>query len=62
MRDANYLRARAELFLEIARQMSDQTTAEGYRTTAARCRTEAAKIDPPDDNKPMALSFVESRK
>jgi hypothetical protein len=31
MRDARYLRAQAELCLEMARQMSDQATSENLR-------------------------------
>jgi hypothetical protein len=45
MRDARYLRAQAELCLEMARQMSDQTTADNLRTEAARYHAEAAEIE-----------------
>jgi hypothetical protein len=45
MRDARYLRAQAELCLEIARQMSDQTTSENLRAEAARYHAEAAEIE-----------------
>jgi len=45
MRDARYLRAQAELCLETARQMSDQTTADSLRAEAARYQAEAAEIE-----------------
>ena len=45
MRDARYLRAQAELFMEMARQMSDQTTSENLRAEAARYHAEAAEIE-----------------
>jgi hypothetical protein len=49
MRDAKYLRAQAELCLEMARQMSDQTTADNLRAEAARYHAEAAEksVDQP---------------
>jgi hypothetical protein len=55
MRDANYLRAQADLCLEIARQISDHATAEDLRAEAARFQDEAAaieaaeKLDPQSD-------------
>src|SRR5262245_57280860 len=45
MRDANYLRVQAELCLEIARQISDQATAENLRAEATRYQAEAAAIE-----------------
>ena len=45
MRDARYLRAQAELCLEIARQMSDETTADNLRAEAARHHAEADEIE-----------------
>jgi hypothetical protein len=44
MRDAKYLRAQAELCLEMARQVSDETTAGNLRAEAARHHAEAAEI------------------
>ena len=41
MRDARYLRAQAELCLRIARQMSDETTADNLRAEAARHHAES---------------------
>jgi hypothetical protein len=46
MRDAQYLRAQAELCLELARQISDQKTAANLQAEAARYRAEAAEIEP----------------
>jgi hypothetical protein len=45
MRDARYLRAQAELCLEMARQMSDQTSADNLRAEAARYQAEATEIE-----------------
>jgi hypothetical protein len=45
MRDARYLRAQAELCLEIARQMSDPKAAENLKAEAARYHAEAATIE-----------------
>jgi hypothetical protein len=45
MRDANYLRAQAELCLETARQISDHATAEDLRAEAARYQDEAAAVE-----------------
>ena len=45
MRDARYLRAQAELCLEMARQMSDQRASENLRAEAARYHAEAAEIE-----------------
>jgi hypothetical protein len=48
MRDARYLRAQAELCLKIARQMSDETTADNLRAEAARHHAEATEIESVD--------------
>ena len=48
MRDARYLRAQAELCLRIARQMSDETTADNLRAEAARHHAEATEIESVD--------------
>jgi hypothetical protein len=45
MRDAQYLRAQAELCLEVARQISDLKTAENLRAEAARYHAEAASVE-----------------
>ena len=45
MRDARYLRAQAELCLEMERQMSDQTASENLRAEAARYHAEATEIE-----------------
>jgi len=45
MRDATYLRAQAELCLEMARQISDQATSDNLRAEAARYHAEAADIE-----------------
>jgi hypothetical protein len=45
MRDAKYLRTQAELCLKIARQMSDETTADKLRAEADRHLAEAAEIE-----------------
>jgi hypothetical protein len=45
MRDARYLRAQAELCLQMAREMSDQTASENLRAEAARYHAEAAEIE-----------------
>ena len=45
MRDARYLRAQAELCLQVASQMSDSKAAEKLRAEAARYHAEAAEID-----------------
>jgi len=45
MRDARYLRAQAELCLEMARQMSDRALAENLRGEAARYHAEANEIE-----------------
>jgi hypothetical protein len=45
MRDARYLRAQAELCLEIAHQMSDRGAAEKLRADAAHYHAEAAEIE-----------------
>jgi hypothetical protein len=46
MRDAQYLRAQAELCLELARQISDQKIAANLQAEAARYHAEAAEIEP----------------
>lgn len=45
MRDVRYLRAQAELCLEIARQMSDIRAADKLKAEAARYHAEADAID-----------------
>ena len=45
MRDARYLRAQAELCLEIARQVGDRRTADTLRAEAARYHAEAEEIE-----------------
>jgi hypothetical protein len=45
MRDARYLRAQAELCLEMARQVSDRATSDNLRAEAARYHAEAAEIE-----------------
>jgi hypothetical protein len=45
MRDAPYLRAQADLCLQIASQMSDGATADKLRAEAARHHAEAAEIE-----------------
>ena len=45
MRDARYLRAQAELCLEMARQMSDPGASEDLRAEAARFQAEADEIE-----------------
>lgn len=45
MRDAPYLRAQAELCLEMARQISDPSTSNSLRAEAARYHAEAAEIE-----------------
>ena len=45
MRDANYLRAQAELCFKLARQMSDRSAAENLRAEAAHYHAEAAEIE-----------------
>ena len=45
MRDARYLRAQAELCLEMARQMSDQRASENLRAEAARYHAEVDQIE-----------------
>lgn len=43
MRDVPYLRAQAELCLELARNLSDRAAAEDLRAEAARYQAEAAE-------------------
>lgn len=45
MRDAPYLRAQAELCLEMAHQMSDLTTSKNLRAAAARYHAEADELE-----------------
>ena len=45
MRDAKYLRAQAELCLEMARQVSDPKTADSLRVEAAHYQAEAAETE-----------------
>jgi hypothetical protein len=45
MRDARYLRAQAELCLEMARQVSHRATADNLRAEAARYQAEVAEIE-----------------
>jgi hypothetical protein len=45
MRDARYLRAQAELCLEMARQVSDRAAAESLRAEAARYHAEATAME-----------------
>ena len=45
MRDAQHLRAQAELCLELARQISDHKAAENLQTEAARYHAEAAEME-----------------
>jgi hypothetical protein len=45
MRDARYLRAQAELYLEMARQVSDPKTADNLRVEAAHYYAEATEIE-----------------
>jgi hypothetical protein len=47
MRDANYLRAQAELCLEMARQMSDPKAAATLKAAAAKYHAEAASVEEP---------------
>ena len=45
MRDAQYLRAQAELCLEVARQMSDYKMVENLQAEAARYHAEAIEVE-----------------
>jgi len=45
MRDVRYLRAQADLCLEMARQMSSEATSKSLRAEAARYHAEAAEIE-----------------
>jgi hypothetical protein len=45
MRDARYLRAQAELCLEMAWQISDRVASEKLRADAARYQAEAAAME-----------------
>jgi hypothetical protein len=45
MRDAQHVRAQAELCLELARQMSDHKAVENLQAEAARYHAEAAEIE-----------------
>ena len=55
MRDARYLRAQAELCLQIARQISDSKAAEQLRVDAARYHDEAAAIEGMEPSGPVSL-------
>lgn len=50
MRDAHYLRAQAELCLEVARQISELKTAENLKAEAARYHAEAAAVEAGDQS------------
>ena len=52
MRDARYLRAQAELCLEIAREMSDRKPAQNLRAEAARYHAEASQIEATEPSVP----------
>ena len=54
MRDAQHLRAQAELCLELARQMSDHKTVENLQAEAAHHYAEAAEIE--DARQPRSTS------
>jgi hypothetical protein len=45
MRDAQYLRAQADLCLEMARQVSDRASSDNLRAEAARYHAEAIEIE-----------------
>jgi hypothetical protein len=45
MRDARYVRAQAELCLDLARQMSDRHAADNLKAQAARYHAEAAALE-----------------
>jgi hypothetical protein len=45
MRDAQYLRAQADLCLEMARQVSDRSSSDNLRAEAARYHAEATEIE-----------------
>jgi hypothetical protein len=45
MRDVRYLRAQAELCLEMARQVGDRAAADGLRAEAARYHAEATEFE-----------------
>ena len=45
MRDAKYLRAEAELCLDMARQVSDPVASDDLRAEAARFQAEADEIE-----------------
>jgi hypothetical protein len=45
VRDARYLRAQAELCLQMARQMSDHSVSESLLAEADRYKDEAARIE-----------------
>ena len=52
MQDARYFRAQAQLFLEMARQMSDRKAAEGLQEKAADYHRRATDLEAgqPDDD------------
>jgi hypothetical protein len=45
MRDAQYLRAQAELYLEMGRQIGDRVAADSLRAEAERHHAEATEIE-----------------
>ena len=45
MRDAQYLRVQAELYLEMARQIGDRAAADSLRAEAERHHAEATEIE-----------------
>ena len=56
MRDARYLRAEAELCLEIAREMSDRRPAENRRAEAARYHAEVSQIEAAEPSAPSTAA------
>ncbi len=50
MRDPQYLRAQAVLCLEIARHMSDASTADKLKAEAARYQAEAMTLESGEEN------------
>ena len=55
MRDAQYLRARAEFCLEVASQMNDQKTVENLYAEAARYHAKAAEIESAEQSGPKVI-------
>jgi len=54
MRDAQHLRAQAELCLEIARHLADRASAEEMRAEASRYQQEAAELEVAEGREPAA--------